>query len=143
MNDAVSNLFDRLEKRVTLVLAILAETFRSLSACQRVNEGRFIECAQLLLVWFHSYFWKVEKVSYRVFSKDYSLLKELVAIPRQGNISEEKWMAILQNLQNKDIEWRAHWMILNEILYQCGDFGWVPLLRKWGAVGYAHLLVLR
>ncbi|MBA0799877.1 hypothetical protein Gohar_010362, partial [Gossypium harknessii] len=39
---------------------------------------------------------KVEKVSYRVFSKDYSPLKEFVAIPRQDNISEEKWMVILQ-----------------------------------------------
>ncbi|MBA0694371.1 hypothetical protein Goari_004677, partial [Gossypium aridum] len=31
----------------------------------------------------------------------------------------------------------------NEILYRCGNFGWVPLLRIWGAVGYAPLLVLR
>ncbi|MBA0787292.1 hypothetical protein Gotri_006790 [Gossypium trilobum] len=37
----------------------------------------------------------VEKFSYRVFSKDYSPLKEFVAIPRRDNISEEKWMAIL------------------------------------------------
>ncbi|MBA0854753.1 hypothetical protein Goshw_004481, partial [Gossypium schwendimanii] len=26
-----------------------------------MGEGRFIGCAQLLLVWFHSYFWKVDK----------------------------------------------------------------------------------
>ncbi|MBA0575395.1 hypothetical protein Golob_024257, partial [Gossypium lobatum] len=53
--------------RVTPVPAILAETFRSLSACRSMGEGRFIGCAQLLLVWFHSHFWKVDKVSYRVF----------------------------------------------------------------------------
>ncbi|KAK5846002.1 hypothetical protein PVK06_002268 [Gossypium arboreum] len=47
------------------------------------------------LVWFHHHFWKVEKVSYRVFFEDYSPLKEFVAIQRQDNISEEKWMAIL------------------------------------------------
>ncbi|MBA0701390.1 hypothetical protein Goari_027100 [Gossypium aridum] len=34
-------------------------------------------------------------------------------------------------------------MIPDEILYQCGDFDWVPLLGIWGAIGYAHLLVLR
>ncbi|MFQ6659757.1 hypothetical protein Gotur_028527 [Gossypium turneri] len=34
-------------------------------------------------------------------------------------------------------------MIPNEILYQCGEFNWVPLLKIWGAVGYAPLLVLR
>ncbi|MFQ6636944.1 hypothetical protein Gotur_014134 [Gossypium turneri] len=40
----------------------------------------------------------VEKVSYRVFSENYSPLKEFVATPRRYNISEEKWMAILQSL---------------------------------------------
>ncbi|MFQ6652089.1 hypothetical protein Gotur_024112 [Gossypium turneri] len=58
---------------------------------------------QLLLAWFHSHFWKVDK----------------------------------------DIEWRAHWMLPDEILYRCGNFDWVPLLGIWEAVGYASLLVLR
>ncbi|MBA0669480.1 hypothetical protein Goklo_007504 [Gossypium klotzschianum] len=97
------------------IVAILAETFRSLNACKRTGEGRFIGCAQLLLAWFHSHFWKVEKFSYRVFSEDYSPLKEFVAIPRRDNISEEK----------------------------CEDFDWVPLLMIWGVFGYDSLLVLR
>ncbi|XP_052880452.1 uncharacterized protein LOC128286786 [Gossypium arboreum] len=80
IDEAVSDLFDRLDKYTTPVPAILAETFRSLNACRRAGEGRFIDCAQLLLAWFNSHFWKVEKVSYWVFSKDYSPLRELVAI---------------------------------------------------------------
>ncbi|MBA0879355.1 hypothetical protein Goshw_013123, partial [Gossypium schwendimanii] len=52
-------------------------------------------------------------------------------------------MAILQNLQEEDVEWRAPWLLLDEILYRCGNFDWVPLLRIWGAIGYAPLLVLR
>ncbi|MBA0845309.1 hypothetical protein Goarm_022181 [Gossypium armourianum] len=32
---------------------------------------------------------------------------------------------------------------MNEILYRCGNFDWVPLFGIWGAVGYAPLLVLR
>ncbi|MBA0731472.1 hypothetical protein Golax_025659 [Gossypium laxum] len=36
---------------------------------------------------------------------NYSPLKEIVAIPRRDDITEEKWM-----------------MLLNEILYRCGDF---------------------
>ncbi|MFQ6654553.1 hypothetical protein Gotur_025487 [Gossypium turneri] len=91
----------------------------------------------------HHYFWKVEKVSYRVFSENYSPLKELVAIPRRNHITEEKWLAILQNLQEEDVEWRAPWLIPNEILYRCGEFYWVSLLGIWRAVGYAPLLVLR
>ncbi|MBA0783269.1 hypothetical protein Gotri_001013 [Gossypium trilobum] len=128
---------------VTPVPAILAETFRSLNACQRASEGRFIGCAQLLLAWFYSHFWKVEKVSYQVFSKNYSPLKDIVGTPRRDEISEEKWMAILQNLHEENVEWRSPWLLPDEILYRCGDFDWVPLLLIWGAVGYAPLLVLR
>ncbi|KAG8485222.1 hypothetical protein CXB51_021297 [Gossypium anomalum] len=61
IDEAVANLFDRLGKQNTPVPANLAETFKSLSACRMAGEGRFIGCAQLLLVWFHSHFWKVDK----------------------------------------------------------------------------------
>ncbi|MFQ6658689.1 hypothetical protein Gotur_027837 [Gossypium turneri] len=107
INEAVTDLFDRLDKGVTPIPVILTETFRSLNAYRRAGEGRFIESAQLLLAWFHSHFWQVDKVSYRVFSENYSPLKEIVDTPRRDDISMEKWMAILQNLQEEDIEWRA------------------------------------
>ncbi|MFQ6655068.1 hypothetical protein Gotur_025789 [Gossypium turneri] len=51
-------------------------------------------------------------------------------------------MEILQNLREEDIEWRAPWMLPDEILYRCGNFDWVPLLGIWGAIGYAPLLKL-
>ncbi|MBA0756608.1 hypothetical protein Gogos_022364, partial [Gossypium gossypioides] len=104
IDEAVTDLFNRLDKRVTPVPAILAEIFRSLNAYRRAGEGRFVGCAQLLLAWFHSHFWRVDKVSYRVFSEKYSPLKEIVATPRRDDISEEKWMAILQNLREEDVE---------------------------------------
>ncbi|MBA0670990.1 hypothetical protein Goklo_029349, partial [Gossypium klotzschianum] len=116
IDEAITDLFDRLDKRVTPVLVILTETFRSLNACRRAGE---------------------------VFSESYSPLEEVVATSRRDDISEEKWMAIFQNLQKKDIEWRAPWLLSDKILYQCGDFDWVPLLGIWGAIGYAPLLVLR
>ncbi|MFQ6670279.1 hypothetical protein Gotur_035270 [Gossypium turneri] len=50
---------------------------------------------------------------------------------------------VTPSLQDENVEWRAHWMILDEILYRCGEFNWVPLLGIWGVVGYATLLVLR
>ncbi|MBA0786200.1 hypothetical protein Gotri_025539, partial [Gossypium trilobum] len=143
VDETVLDLFDKLEKGVTPVPAILAETFRSLNACRRAGEGRFIGCVQLLLVWFHSHFWKVEKVSYRVFSENYSPLKELVATPRRDDITEEKGIAILQSLQEDDVAWKAPWLVPDDILYRCGDFDWVPLLGIWGAVGYTSLLVFR
>ncbi|KAG8488202.1 hypothetical protein CXB51_018399 [Gossypium anomalum] len=143
VDEAVSDLFERLDKGTTPVPVILAETFRSLNACRRAGEGRFIGCAQLLLAWFHSHFWKAEKVSYRVFSRDYSPLRKLVATSRRDDISEEKWITILQNLQAENVEWRASWFLPSDILYRCGNFDWVPLAGIWGASGYAPLLVLR
>ncbi|MBA0671029.1 hypothetical protein Goklo_007496 [Gossypium klotzschianum] len=128
IDEAVTDLFDQLDKRVTPVPVILAETFRTPNACRRAGEGRFIGYAQLLLAWLYSHFWKVDNVSYRVFSKSYSLLKEIVTTPRRDDISEEKWMVIFQNLQEEDIEWRALWLLPDEILYRCRDFDWVPLL---------------
>ncbi|MBA0671417.1 hypothetical protein Goklo_024139, partial [Gossypium klotzschianum] len=110
VDEAITGLFDRLDKRVTPILTILVETFR---------------------------------VSYRVFLENYSPLKEIVATLRRDDIAEEKWMAILQNLQKEDIEWRAPWLLPDEILYRCGNFDWVPLLGIWGAIGYAPFLVLR
>ncbi|KAA3467688.1 hypothetical protein EPI10_002678 [Gossypium australe] len=132
---AVSDLFDKLDKGVTPVPVILVETFRSLSASRKVGEGRFIGCAAFAIM--------VEKVSCKVFSKNYSPLEELVTTLRRDDLSEEKWIAILQNLQVEDVEWRAPWIIPDEILYRCGEFDWVPLLGIWGAVGYAPLLVAR
>ncbi|MFQ6657034.1 hypothetical protein Gotur_026876, partial [Gossypium turneri] len=64
VDEAITDLFDRLDKRVTPV--------------------------------------PVDRVSYRVFSKNYSPLKEVVATPRRDDILDEKWMVILQNLQEED-----------------------------------------
>ncbi|MBA0767181.1 hypothetical protein Gotri_016116 [Gossypium trilobum] len=83
VDEAATDLFDRLDKRVTP---------------------------------------KVDKVSYWGFFENYSPLKEIVASPRRDDISEEKWMVILQNLQEEDVEWRAPWLLPDMILYRCGDF---------------------
>ncbi|MFQ6670569.1 hypothetical protein Gotur_035429 [Gossypium turneri] len=56
IDEAVTDLFGRLDKRVTPVPTILAETFRSLNECRRAGEGKFIRCAQLLLAWFYNHF---------------------------------------------------------------------------------------
>ncbi|KAG8497866.1 hypothetical protein CXB51_007030 [Gossypium anomalum] len=46
----------------------------------------------------------VDKVSYRVFSKNYFPLKEEAVTQKRDDISEERWMTILQNLQAEDVE---------------------------------------
>ncbi|MBA0574921.1 hypothetical protein Golob_024611 [Gossypium lobatum] len=54
----------------------------------------------------------------------------MVAIPMRDNISVEKWMAILQNLQEEDIEWRVPWLLPDEILYRYGDFDWTRRMKR-------------
>ncbi|KAL1179602.1 hypothetical protein V6Z11_A03G170600 [Gossypium hirsutum] len=129
VDEATTDLFHRLSKRVTFVPATLAETFRSLGACRRAGAGRFIGCAQLLLAWFYSHFRLIDSTVCRVFFENYSPVKDI--------------RALLRNLQSKDVKWRAPWIVPGDILYQCGSFNWVPLLGIWGAIGYAPLLVLR
>ncbi|KAG8482711.1 hypothetical protein CXB51_024416 [Gossypium anomalum] len=143
IDETVPDLFDRIGKQNTPVPAILAETIRSLSACQRAGEGRFIGCAQLLLVWFYSHFWKLNKVPCRVFFEGYSPLKEAVDMPRRDDISEERWIDILQNLREADVMWKAPWLVPSKVLYRCSSFDWVPFPGIWGVVKYAQLLVLR
>ncbi|KAG8485037.1 hypothetical protein CXB51_021608 [Gossypium anomalum] len=124
VDEATTDLFHRLSKRVTSVPAILAETFRSLGTCRKAGVGRFVGCAQLLLGWFYSHFRLIDKVVCRVFFEDYSPLKDIVTSTRRVDVPEENWIALLQNLQSKDVEWRAPWMIPGEILYHCGSFDW-------------------
>ncbi|MBA0710952.1 hypothetical protein Golax_010195 [Gossypium laxum] len=49
---------------------------------------------------------------------------------KRDDILEEKWMAILQNLQEEDIMWRALWLLPDEILYRCGDFDWTRRMKR-------------
>ncbi|KAG8482604.1 hypothetical protein CXB51_024454 [Gossypium anomalum] len=103
VDEATTDLFHRLSKRVTSVPAILAETFRSLGTCRNAGAGRFVGCAQLLLAWFYNHFRLIDKVVCRVFFEDYSLLKDIVASTRRIDVLEENWIALLQILQSKDV----------------------------------------
>ncbi|XP_039032316.1 uncharacterized protein LOC120167333 [Hibiscus syriacus] len=115
---SVVDLFERLDKNVDHVPAILADMFRSLSSCRREGGGRFIGCAPLLLVWILSHF-------------------------KHGGFTEEKWMVIFKDIRDGDVLWRTSWKVTSSILYKCGERDWVPLPGIWGSVGYAPLLVSR
>ncbi|KAG8480787.1 hypothetical protein CXB51_025509 [Gossypium anomalum] len=82
----------------------------SLSACRKAGEGRFIGCAQLLLAWFHNHFWKVDKVSYRVFFESYSPKRTL-----SGELLG---------------------FVPDEILYLCGSFEWPRVSSRIGRKNY-------
>ncbi|KAG8499257.1 hypothetical protein CXB51_005757 [Gossypium anomalum] len=98
VDEATTDLFHRLSKRVTSVPVILAETFRSLGTCRKAGAGRFVGCAQLFLAWFYSHFRLIDRVICRVFFEDYSPLKDIVTSTRRVDVPEENWIALLQNL---------------------------------------------
>ncbi|KAK5846568.1 hypothetical protein PVK06_002861 [Gossypium arboreum] len=39
-------------------------------------------------------------------------------MPRRDDISEENWIALLRNLQEEGVEWKAPWLVPDEILYR-------------------------
>ncbi|KAG8499293.1 hypothetical protein CXB51_005791 [Gossypium anomalum] len=92
VDEATTDLFHRLSKRVTSVPAILAKTFRSLGTCRKAGAGRRVD------------------------------------------VPEKNWIALLQNLQSKDVEWRApqfglrqfvpvtHGLAQSEFVYRGADY---------------------
>ena len=53
---AVVDLIEQINNQANHVLAIIAETIRSLNFYRRKGEGDFIGCAQLLYMWIRSHF---------------------------------------------------------------------------------------
>ncbi|MBA0799129.1 hypothetical protein Gohar_009661, partial [Gossypium harknessii] len=89
VDEVISDLFDRFDKKVTPVPTILAEIFRFLNACRRTGRKGLLS----------------------------SFLRELLSVEGISSYTKarrhfrKKWMAILQNLQVEDVEWRAPLMI--------------------------------
>ncbi|KAG8490333.1 hypothetical protein CXB51_016039 [Gossypium anomalum] len=140
---AVVDFFERLKQGINPIPTILAETFRSLSNCQRKGEERFFGFAQLLIVWILSHFWKVERTPFHMFSKTFAPLEAYLKKEWPKEVTEQHWVSVFQNLCAEDVTWRAPWIRPSVLLYKVGDQDWVPLLGLWGGVGYAPLLVQR
>ncbi|KAA3467284.1 spindle pole body component 110-like protein [Gossypium australe] len=86
VDEVVTDLFDRLDKGVTPLSAILAETFRSLNAFGGLMKVDSLDA--------HSYCWfgsiRVDKLPYRMFFESFSPLKEAAATTRRDDILEER-----------------------------------------------------
>ncbi|KAK5842922.1 hypothetical protein PVK06_005342 [Gossypium arboreum] len=118
VDEATTDLFHRLSKRVTSAPAILAETFRSLSACRRASASRFI-----------GHFRLIDGIVCQVFFENDSPVKDIVASSRKVDMPKENWIVLLRNLQSEDVEWRAPWMVpathglaQSEFVYRGADY---------------------
>ncbi|MBA0845100.1 hypothetical protein Goarm_022285 [Gossypium armourianum] len=135
---AVVDFFERLRQGINPVPTILAETFRSLNACRKKWEGRFIGCTQLLNVWIFSHFWKVECTHFHMFSKTFALLEAHLEKDWPKDITEQHWVSIFQNIRAEDITWRAPWIRPSVLLYKCGNQDWVTFLGLWEELDMLH-----
>ncbi|KAK8696183.1 hypothetical protein V6N13_001320 [Hibiscus sabdariffa] len=140
---AVFEVFNQFQYCISLVPAILAETFLSLNACRQLEGGRFRGCAPLLYVWIKSHFWKTPRqVLSGIDSMDFSPLKQFLA-KEWDEVDSTKWVEAFRNLQEQDLVWRVPWLKCRRFLYKCYDHDWLMLLGLWGGIGCAPLLVSR
>ncbi|XP_039020533.1 uncharacterized protein LOC120152376 [Hibiscus syriacus] len=124
--------------------AIIAETFLSLNQCRRLGGGQFIGCTSLLLVWWWSHSWIVEKGWARRHQSNFSPLVDFLdkcQIPEHRK--RKDWVEALRNVKDTEIVWKAYWLPKEDVLFRCGNDSFVMLHELWGAIGYTPLIVLR
>ena len=143
INAAVVDLIEQIDNQVNPVLAILAETIRSLNYCRRKGEGDFIGCAQLLYIWIRSHFWGKCEASLRFCMSTMVRTKNFCQKQWPKDQTREQWVVALRDLDLVRVTWKAPWMNQGSVLYDCGDKMWVPLLGLWGVISYAPLLMHR
>ncbi|KAK8990729.1 hypothetical protein V6N11_028692 [Hibiscus sabdariffa] len=140
---AIFEVFNQFQFYISLVPAILAETFLSLNACRQLEGGRFRGCAPLLYVWIKSHFWKIPRETLPGINlTNFSPLKEFLE-KVWDEVDSTKWVEAFRNLQEQDLVWRVPWLKCRKFLYKCYDHDWLMLLGLWGAIGCAPLLVSR
>ncbi|XP_039039030.1 uncharacterized protein LOC120176749 [Hibiscus syriacus] len=124
--------------------AIIVETFLSLNQCRRLGEGQFIGCTSLLLVWWWSHSWIVEKGWARRHQSNFLPLVDFLdkcQIPEHRK--RKDWVEALRNVKDTEIVWKAYWLPKEDVLFRCGNDSFVMLHGLWGAIGYTPLIVLR
>ncbi|XP_039000577.1 uncharacterized protein LOC120126451 [Hibiscus syriacus] len=112
--------------------------------CRRLGGGQFIGCVSLLLVWWWSHSWIVEKGWARRHQSNFSPLVDFLdkcQIPEHRK--RKDWVEALRNMKDTEIVWKAYWLPKEDILFRCGNDSFIMLHGLWGAIGYTPLIVLR
>ena len=125
---AVVDLIEQIDNQANHVPAIVVETIRSLNFCRRKGEGDFIGCAQLLYIWIRSHFWDKCETSIKFHMSTIVPIAEFSKKEWPNDQTREQWVATLLSLDPINITWKAPWMTLKHILFDCGNKMWVPLL---------------
>ncbi|KAL4378273.1 hypothetical protein GQ457_02G019390 [Hibiscus cannabinus] len=101
---AIFEVFNQFKYNISLVPAILAETFLSLNACCQLEGGRFRGCAPLLYVWIKSHFWKIPRETLPGINlTNFSPLKVFLE-KAWDEVDSTKWVEAFRNLQDQDLD---------------------------------------
>ncbi|XP_020209240.1 uncharacterized protein LOC109818892 [Cajanus cajan] len=110
-------------EKKSLVPAILADTYHSLTLRHERRGGMILCCLPTLYLWFTSYMFK-----------------------RGSQIeikNKSEWAYNIANLSEKTISWYSREKNIDEVICQCGDFLNVPLMGTKGCVNYNLALAIR
>ena len=139
----VVDTFEQIQHGSNPSLTILAEISCSLNYCRHNKEERFLGCASLLYIWIRSHI-PCEGIS---FKKSHFLgaspIAEFCKNAWLKPKTKEWWTLFFQNSDDEQIHWMAPWMSRPPLLHRCGNLPYVPLIRPWGIISYALLLILR
>ncbi|XP_075101847.1 uncharacterized protein LOC142177274 [Nicotiana tabacum] len=127
----------------TLILMILAEIYRSLTACRAGT--KFFEGCNLLLQ-----MWLVEHLCHRLRYMNYSLTG-LDCIEEYGNRvnghelpeGTEAWFVYLGSFTANRIEWTFSWLTVNKVIYMSAGVCFLLLMGLRSIQPYAPHRVLR
>ncbi|XP_057969402.1 uncharacterized protein LOC131158549 [Malania oleifera] len=125
------------------IFEILAETFRSLNKCRSKGQERLKCCVSLLYVWFTSHLPSNQGGYRNTFSALRIPLAEFKEAQQNVQWSKANWNEKLHKLRELGLVWQVPWMNHSNMMYQCGNFLWVPLLGPWGGIAYAPLMARR
>ena len=97
----------------------------------------------MLYIWIRSHFWGKYETSIRFHLSTIVPIFEFCKKEWLKNQTREQWVAALLSLDSVHITWKAPWMTLKHMLFDCGNKMWVPLLGLWGVVSNVPILVCR
>ncbi|XP_057969398.1 uncharacterized protein LOC131158545 [Malania oleifera] len=143
INKGVVSFVAQVQKGVNPVPCIFAETIWPLDYCRSKGKGRLKCCVPLLYVWFMSHVSCKENHFHFVYSKLRIQLTDFEKALWEQHSSKGEWAERMRSWKTEGFSWMAPWMGSFDMIYQCCNFLWVPLLGPWGGTMYTPLMFKR
>ncbi|RDX66437.1 hypothetical protein CR513_54796, partial [Mucuna pruriens] len=116
-------------------IAVLANTYYTLSYCSGRKTGSFRCCTPLFYLWLTAHFFQCKtKTTCPIEDFKWSCVKTM---------TKEQWVRRLGEATERTIRWYPTWNERQEMITNCGKYPNVPLLGTQGAINYNPELTSR